>query len=157
MATYLTSEQAALHLGVSRQTLYAYVSRGLLRALPAENSRESRYLAKEVERLARQRSRGRKPKEIAKATLSWGLPILESAITLIEHGQLFYRGRNVIALASANTVETVAALLWQYPLPTAFVNSTPPAPSALGAKGVHRDGLHVARPGHGQNDLFVLD
>lgn len=88
-------------------------------------------MAKEVERLARQRSRGRKPKEIAKATLSWGLPILESAITLIEDGQLFYRGRNVIALANANTVETVAALLWQYPLHAAFGNATPPAPAAL--------------------------
>ena len=32
MATYLSAREAAARLGVSRQTLYAYVSRGLLRA-----------------------------------------------------------------------------------------------------------------------------
>jgi len=131
MAIYLTSEQAALRLGISRQTLYAYVSRGLLRAQPSENPRESRYLADDVEQLARQRTRGRKPKEVAKATLSWGLPVLESAITLIEHGQLFYRGRNAISLATSNTVETVAALLWQCPLSAAFGEGHAPAPATL--------------------------
>jgi citrate synthase len=32
MADYLTATEAAKRLGISRQTLYAYVSRGLLRA-----------------------------------------------------------------------------------------------------------------------------
>ena len=61
-------------LGISRQTLYAYVSRGLLRAEPGGSHRESRYLAADVERLADQRARGRKPKEVAKAALNWGRP-----------------------------------------------------------------------------------
>lgn len=78
MPNYLSSSEAAARLGVSRQTLYAYVSRGLLHAEAGDSHRESRYLADDVERLAAQRTRGRKPKEVAKATLSWGLPVLES-------------------------------------------------------------------------------
>src|SRR5450830_1409348 len=92
MPTYLSSAEAAAALGVSRQTLYAYVSRGLLTAQSDNKVRESRYLEEEVKRLATQRTRGRKPKEVAKATLSWGLPVLESAITLIEDGRPYYRG-----------------------------------------------------------------
>jgi citrate synthase len=33
MANLLTASEAAKRLGVSRQTLYAYVSRGLIRAM----------------------------------------------------------------------------------------------------------------------------
>jgi citrate synthase len=131
MAVYLSSTEAALQLGVSRQTLYAYVSRGLLQAHAGDTARESRYLTKDVERLAQQRTRGRKPKEVAKAALHWGLPVLESSITLIEHGQLFYRGRDAIALATSGTVEAVAALLWQCPVQTAFGAHVPSAPATL--------------------------
>lgn len=125
MSAYLSSAEAAAALGVSRQTLYAYVSRGLLTAQNDGNARESRYLAEEVKRLATQRTRGRKPKEVAKATLSWGLPVLESAITLIENGRLYYRGYDAVMLAEtmavteavtvteAQSVEDVCALLWR--------------------------------------------
>ncbi|MFY0079953.1 citrate synthase, partial [Acinetobacter baumannii] len=88
MSRYLSSSEAAILLGVSRQTLYAYVSRGLLHAHPGGQARDRRYLAAEVERLAASRSRGRKPREVARAALDWGLPVLESALTLIEDGRL---------------------------------------------------------------------
>ncbi|MFX6006889.1 helix-turn-helix domain-containing protein, partial [Acinetobacter baumannii] len=52
MSRYLSSSEAAILLGVSRQTLYAYVSRGLLHAHPGGQARDRRYLAAEVERLA---------------------------------------------------------------------------------------------------------
>jgi len=124
MSIFLTSGEAAAALGVSRQTLYAYVSRGLLTAQPipaiAGKTRASRYLAKEVQHLAMQRTRGRKPREVAKATLSWGLPVLESAITLIEDGRLYYRGQNAVALAAHCSVEEVSALLWNCPVEAAF-------------------------------------
>ncbi len=120
MPTYLSSAEAAAALGVSRQTLYAYVSRGLLTAQTDNKVRESRYLEEEVKRLATQRTRGRKPKEVAKATLSWGLPVLESGITLIEDGRLYYRGHDAIALAATHSVEDVAALLWNCNAPQAF-------------------------------------
>jgi citrate synthase len=133
MPTYLSSAEAAARLGVSRKTLYAYVSRGLLHAEPGNSHRESRYLADEVERLAGQRTRGRKPKEVAKATLSWGLPVLESAVTLIEDGQLFYRGENALDLAVSSSVEQVAAHIWQCNPDTAFGSEAPALPEELPA------------------------
>jgi citrate synthase len=133
MPTYLSSAEAAARLGVSRKTLYAYVSRGLLHAEPGNSHRESRYLANEVERLAGQRTRGRKPKEVAKATLSWGLPVLESAVTLIEDGQLFYRGENALDLAVSSSVEQVAAHIWQCNPDTAFGSEAPALPEELPA------------------------
>ncbi|WP_034297279.1 citrate synthase family protein [Herbaspirillum sp. RV1423] len=122
MPAYLSSADAAALLGVSRQTLYAYVSRGLLTAQANGKSRESRYLEEEVKRLAAQRTRGRKPREVAKATLNWGLPVLESAITLIEDGRLYYRGKDAVTLADTQeqTVEDIAALLWNCSREQAF-------------------------------------
>ena len=105
---------------MSRATLYAYVSRGLLHAHAADTPRESRYLREEVEQLARQRGQGRKPREVAQAALNWGLPVLESSITLIEQGRLYYRGEDAVDWARAHTLEETAALLWQYPADAAF-------------------------------------
>lgn len=139
MPNYLSSSEAAARLGVSRQTLYAYVSRGLLHAEAGDSHRESRYLADDVERLAAQRTRGRKPKEVAKATLSWGLPVLESAITLIEDGQMYYRGVNAVTLAELDSVEAVAAHLWQCETRTAFGGPALPWPDGLaGLLAQHR-------------------
>jgi citrate synthase len=126
MADYLSAAEAAKCLGVSRQTLYAYVSRGLLRAHETSDPRRRRYASEAVGRLADDRKRGRRPKEVAKATLDWGLPVLESSITLIQGGRLFYRGTDAVALSGRATMEDVAALLWRLPAATAF-GPTPPA------------------------------
>jgi citrate synthase len=123
---FLTAQEAARRLGVSRQTLYAYVSRGLLRAHVACDPRQRSYDSSSVERLAEERRRGRRPKEVAKATLDWGTPVLESAITLIRDGQLFYRGMDAVELARRASVEYVAALLWGLPEQAAF-GAVPPA------------------------------
>ncbi|VVE04727.1 excisionase [Pandoraea iniqua] len=120
MTNYFTAKQAAEHLGVSLQTLYAYVSRGLLHAEPGKTHRERRYRVVDVERLAAQRTRGRKPKEVAKAALDWGTPVLESAITLIEDGRCYYRGRDALTMAQTASVEATAAWLWQCDEATAF-------------------------------------
>lgn len=126
MSAYLSSAEAAAALGVSRQTLYAYVSRGLLSAQNHDNVRASRYLADEVKSLAARRTRGRKPKEVAKATLNWGLPVLESAITLIENGRLHYRGQDAVTLAATHSVEQLAGLLWRCDARLAFGAGTVP-------------------------------
>lgn len=131
MSNYLNSTEAAARLGVSRQTLYAYVSRGLLRAEPGNSHRESRYLAADVDRLADQRARGRKPKEVAKAALNWGSPVLESSITLIDGGRLFYRGVDALDLAARASLEEVAALLWRCHGQTAFGRRVPTTPPVL--------------------------
>jgi citrate synthase len=117
---YLSSQEAARHLGVSRQTLYAYVSRGLLRAHEDSDPRRRRYESDAVTKLAAERRLGRRPKEAAKATLDWGFPILESGITLIRDGRLFFRGVDALSLARTATVEQLAALLWRLPVDAAF-------------------------------------
>ncbi|MGA3005104.1 MAG: citrate synthase family protein [Acetobacteraceae bacterium] len=137
MADYLSAAEAATRLGVSRQTLYAYVSRGLLRAHETSDPRQRRYASEAVARLADERRRGRRPKEVAKATLDWGLPVLESAITLIQDGHLLYRGVDAVALARAATVEDVAALLWQLPAATAFGPTPPETPTVIPALADH--------------------
>ncbi len=131
MSDYLSAAEAAARLGVSRQTLYAYVSRGLLRAHESADPRRRRYAAESVARLADERKRGRRPKEVAKATLDWGLPVMESAITLIEGGQLFYRGVNAVELAREHAAEDVAAMLWRLQASTAFGPTAPARPDIM--------------------------
>ncbi|MEK8049764.1 citrate synthase family protein [Ideonella sp. DXS22W] len=114
---WMTADEAARHLGVSRATLYAYVSRGLLQreaeSANGPGARRSRYRADSVLRLAAQRRAARNPRQAAQATLDWGLPVLSSSLTLIDSGRLHYRGKDAEALADHATLEEVAALLWQ--------------------------------------------
>ena len=111
---WLTAEQAIASLGVSRQTLYAYVSRRLIGAVPApDRTRRSLYDADDVGRLAERNRRGRSRRAVAASTISWGEPILASAITRIEAGRLEYRGQDAIALSTTAPLEQVAARLWQ--------------------------------------------
>jgi citrate synthase len=109
----LTAESAAKRLGVNRATLYAYVSRGFIRAHAApDDPRRRLYSARDVDRLAGNKTRGRKAADIAAATLDYGLPALSSGITLIEGDRLFYRGRDAARLAVEASLEETARLLW---------------------------------------------
>src|ERR1700761_348881 len=108
---WMTAAQAAQALNVTRSTLYAYVSRGLVRSEQAGGTQQSRYRRQEVERLAVERERARKPALVARASLDWGRPVLNSELTLIEKGRLFYRGRDAIELSRHASLEEVAALL----------------------------------------------
>lgn len=112
-ADTLTAAQAAALLGVSRQTLYAYVSRGLVASEPGPGpSRARRYPRAPLEGLRERRARARDRDLAAHGALTWGLPVLDSALTLIEDGRCYYRGRDVVELARAESLERVAALLW---------------------------------------------
>lgn len=108
----LTAREAADALGVSTATLYAYVSRGMLRSEPGPaGHRERRYRREDVERLQARKAARRDPGAAARRSLDWGMPVIESAITAIEGGRLFYRGHDVIELAATRRFEEVAALL----------------------------------------------
>jgi citrate synthase len=110
---FLTAAQAAAALGVTRATLYAYASRGQLRSQAVGGtSRERRYYREDIDRLKERRSARRDPAGAAARGLHWGGPVLESGITLIHDGRLFYRGRDVEELAKTMTAEEVATLLW---------------------------------------------
>jgi len=113
VSSYMTAAEAAAELGISRATLYAYVSRGLIASAPSPDGRHNRYAVAEVRRLARRKADGKRAGKVAQKVLDWGVPVLESSITLIAEGKLFYRGEDAIALARQASLEEVAALLWQ--------------------------------------------
>jgi citrate synthase len=127
----LTAAEAAAALAVRRATLYAYVSRGLLRSQPDPRGRGRLYPSEDVESLGQRAAARRDPPRAARGALDWGLPVLDSRLTLIAGGRLYYRGRDAVGLArGGETLERVAALLWRErldePLP-------PPAPHRLAA------------------------
>jgi citrate synthase len=124
---FLTAAQAARRLGVKPATLYAYVSRGVLRRDRAADGRGSLFDAEEVERLAR-RGRPRRPAGVADITV-------ESAITEITGDRLRYRGLDAIRLATSRTFEDVAELLWTggFPVPSQTRAPWQATPAALAA------------------------
>ncbi len=111
---YLTAAQAADALSITRETLYAYTSRGQLRseAVPGK-SRERRYFREDVERLRDRKEARRDPARAAARGLHWGGPVLDSGVTLIHNGKVYYRGHDAIELAKSATLEEVASLLWE--------------------------------------------
>jgi citrate synthase len=111
--TWMTAAEASKALGINRSTLYAYVSRGFIRSeARAGKTRERRYSREDVERLKRRNEERRDPEKAASHALQWGLPILESAITLIANGKLYYRGHDATELARTRSIEEVASLIW---------------------------------------------
>jgi citrate synthase len=125
----LSAEEATAALGISRATLYAYVSRGLIRSLPApDNPRARRYSAEDVARLQAQQEQRRSPERAAAAALAWGAPVLESQLTLITPTTLYYRGQDAVALAETCSIEQVAALLWTGELPDRAAAAFAPHP-----------------------------
>ena len=94
---FLTAQEAAAELGISLATLYAYASRGMLRSEPSPGeSRARRYPLTDVLRLKEKKELRKEPEKAAPKALSWGLPVLESALTLIQDGRLYYRGRDAV-------------------------------------------------------------
>ena len=125
---HLSAPEAAAALGVKLPTLYAYVSRGLLRSEGAGRAQGRRYSADDVAALRQRRRQRRDPAVASEGALHFGLPVLDSALTLIQDGRLFYRGHDAIALAGTRTVEQVAGLLWTGRADTATDAAVPDLP-----------------------------
>jgi citrate synthase len=110
---WIDAAEATRLLDVSRATLYAYVSRGFVRSEPVPGTpRERRYAREDVERLRVRAEERRNPEKAAQHALRWGVPILESGITLIAGGKLYYRGHDATVLARERSLEDVASLIW---------------------------------------------
>jgi citrate synthase len=103
---WLTTRQAAERLGVKPETLYAYVSRGLLPRERVEGARGSRFRTADVEALrGRRQPRNQGPAERE--------VLIDSAVTLLDPaGRLLYRGRDVTELAASWSFERAAEWLW---------------------------------------------
>ena len=110
---WLDGSAVVARLAIKPQTLYAYVSRGRIEARPdPADPRKSLYRADDVSRLLERKSAGRKPADVARGAISWGEPVLASAITDVAGGRLYYRGADAAALAERLTLEETALLLW---------------------------------------------
>jgi citrate synthase len=107
---YLSAREAAAELAVSPATLYAYVSRGLVRSEPVGDSRARRYRADDVRALKNRRAppgegRGSKPFDA-------DMPVMDSAVSTITDDGPLYRGVDAISLSATATLEQAATLLW---------------------------------------------
>ncbi|MBM6578816.1 citrate synthase family protein [Microvirga sp. BT689] len=134
-----SAEEASSRLGISRASLYAYVSRGLIRSFSSPHDpRQHLYALEDVEALVERKARFRRPTVAAATALDWGLPVLETSITQIRDGRLFYRGQDAIALARAAALEDVTRLLIGALDENAFRRpSRMPAPLPAPAFGPH--------------------
>lgn len=136
---YLTAKEAAAELNIALPTLYAYVSRGLIRSEARSGSRSRLYRAEDVRGLAQRLTpSAAEPNADVRA-----LPVLDSSITLIREDSVFYRGRPVGRLAEDATLETVANLIWDTGDNDPFAD---PAPAPLEAFEALRHATAGLRP-----------
>ncbi|MEV4701910.1 citrate synthase family protein [Actinoplanes sp. NPDC049316] len=102
----LTTDDVAMHLGVKKATVYAYVSRGLLTSRRNGSGKESLFSEADVRAFAAQRRRG------AATADATGPPAIHTGITLITGESLYYRSFDADTLARRESFESVATLLW---------------------------------------------
>jgi citrate synthase len=100
----LTTAEVAHRLRIKPETIYAYVSRGLLARVKVPGERTSRFRLADVERLAGRTQATRPERDAA--------PAMRTATTLIAYGRLHYRGLDVAKLAPVTPFEEVAGWLW---------------------------------------------
>jgi citrate synthase len=133
-STWVSSADACERLSVRPQTLYAYVSRGLLH--PRRADRRSWYDVRELDALS---ATGRRRSRSGRLEV-----LIDTELTLLEtEGRLSYRGVDVARIAGRWSFERTAAWLWS------GVDDGEPDPWPRGSAVTTSDGrpasrLHVA-------------
>ncbi len=144
----LTTAEVAEMLGIKRQTVYAYVSRGILHRQMALDGRTSLFDRAQVEELRL----GRRPEQEGELRI-----MLATRLTRVADDGLWIRGRDLIELvkAGAGFVE-VADLLWESRPGEVWPLSVPsgPAPTSDAATS-ERPG--AARGGEVRGRQTLLD
>ena len=107
---YLSAREASAELAISPATLYAYVSRGLIRSEPSSDSRSHRYRAEDVRGLKERRVPAPEPRGLR--AFDADLPVMDSSIATITEAGAIYRGVNCVDLSQKDTLEHTATLLW---------------------------------------------
>ncbi|MBF9231880.1 citrate synthase [Microvirga alba] len=144
----ISAQETSSRLGISRASLYAYVSRGLIRSFASPHDpRQRLYALDDVEALVKRRTQFRRPTAAAATALDWGLPVLETALTQIKDGHLLYRGVDAVDLAETAPLEDAACLLIGDIAADAFALPSPPisplAGPALGSQGFVSQAIHL--------------
>ena len=107
---YLSAREASAELAISPATLYAYVSRGLIRSEPSPDSRSHRYRAEDIRDLKERRTPAVEPRGFR--SFDPDLPVMDSEISTITEEGAIYRGVNCVDLAEKDSLEHAATLLW---------------------------------------------
>ena len=102
----MTSREAARRLGIKVETLYAYVSRGILESQVSGDGRTSMFDPRAIEALAR---RGRPRQSSRSTSLSM---LIETNLTTLAPSGVRYRGVPASELAMTRRFEDVADFLW---------------------------------------------
>ena len=116
LAGTISSDEATALLGIRKASLYAYVSRGLVRTVhDPDDHRRRRYLRADVLDLKRRSDARAGHGPVAGAAMHWGEPVLATAICRIDPGRgPRYRGRLALDLVG-ESFESVVARLWEAP------------------------------------------
>ncbi len=122
---YVTAAEAAEELGVSRATLYAYVSRRGIRTLRKPGMRESLYWKSDILKAKTQRG------PITSEKLQ-PAAFVETSLTFMSEQGPYYRGIGAVEAARSLTLEDVAALLWSTPREDLFTQRLPRTPLEYG-------------------------
>ena len=109
--TWITTTEAAQRLGVKRATLYAYVSRGLLRSSRRPGRQESLFDRAEIDALAATSRASGTPQPVLR------FRSVASAVTRQVDGDLHYRGVPLAEFVAAHTVESGTAFVVGAPTP----------------------------------------
>ncbi|OGA36800.1 MAG: hypothetical protein A3G80_13055 [Betaproteobacteria bacterium RIFCSPLOWO2_12_FULL_62_13b] len=109
----MTRAEVLAILQIKPQTLYAYVSRGLIRSVPQPDGRSSFYLRDDVERIKVKSAARAGFGAVAASAMRWGEPVFTTSITQITEAGPRYRNRLAVDLVRAHaSFETVADFLW---------------------------------------------
>lgn len=160
------TREAARRLGVKPETLYAYVSRGLLGSRRAPSGRGSTFDPAEVAALAA-KGRGGAPGTAGGGGEAGGWAAIRTGVTDLDtpSGSYAYRGVDAVALAERYGYEQVAEWLWTGELPAAPRFTAPPAllaaaraaVAALPADAGPLDRMHAATTAAGAADPLRFD
>ncbi|SDT41632.1 citrate synthase family protein [Actinoplanes derwentensis] len=113
----LTTEEVATLLGVKPATVYAYVSRGLLASQRNGDGKNSLFTRSDIDAFRAGRKRTTTPG-------------IQTGITLIKDGRLFFRGHDATVLARETSYESVATMLWTGPQSSDPTNTQSSAPAS---------------------------
>src|SRR5688572_22849188 len=102
-ATRISANEAAARLGVKRETLYAYVSRGLIESRTLDG-KTSTFDPDDVDSLVRTRNRPRSGRVETS---------IVSSLTRVVDQRVLVRGHDLVDMATSGAgVEAIASLLW---------------------------------------------
>lgn len=106
---WITTTEAAQRLGVKRSTLYAYVSRGLLRSERRPGQQESLFDRAQIDAMATAVRPAGGPQPVLR------FRSIATSVSGQVEGELFYRGRRLADVVALGSLEEAAAVVLEAP------------------------------------------